>query len=207
MGEAEPIMNHQSIHAQANRFAVLLPRQWSMITWVTVALRFAAALGIFIHPLAGMLASFFMDWFDSYLLIQWAGFSREEYHALDKNLDQVWSIVMLVAGFATPYWLLLSILYLYRLLGHVVYLKTCDTRIFLLFPNVFEFAFLWFVAFAPWSTAHFDMWHSLIVLTALKLIQEVILHWIWPARLAVMKRRWRGYSPVLRALGWRRLGI
>lgn len=168
----------------------------------TVLLRLTAAGLIFFYPLLGMLSSFFLDWFDSYLLIQKAGISRKQYHMIDKNIDQVWSIVMLIVGFMTPYSLVLAGLFLFRLLGHIFYLNTRDTRVFLFFPNVFEFAFFWFVACSqPYSH------QALILLTLLKLVQEVSLHWIWPARLRSMKKHWHGYSPWLRALGWRRLGI
>lgn len=193
-------------HTERN---ILDPGTWTPIVWTTVLLRLAAAMFIFFQPLVGMLASFFMDWFDAYLLIQRAGISRKQYHVLDKNLDQVWSVVMLIAGWNTPYRMVLAVLFVYRLLGHAVFLVSHDTRIFLFFPNVFEFAFFWFVALLPWvgTFSVHNSWLILILLTMLKMVQEVTLHYIWPARLRYMKKHWNGYSPVLRALGWRRLGI
>ncbi len=202
-------MRKKSNARYAHRFKILDPSTWNPIIWLTVLLRLGAALSILFLPFAGMVASFFMDWFDAYLLIQRAGISREQYHTLDKNLDQVWSVVMLVAGFTTPYRTLLVVLFVYRLVGHAVYVWRDDTRVFLFFPNVFEFAFFWFVALAPWlaSFSAHNLWDVLAVLTGMKLVQEVSLHYIWPARLRSMKQHWHGYSPVLRALGWRRLGI
>jgi len=189
------------------RFAVLRPYGWNTITRITVALRLTAALYIFWNPLWGMLASFFMDWFDSYLLIQRNGFSRNDYEMLDKQLDQVWSVVMLLAGLGTPYGMLLLVLFAFRLLGHAVYLAVKDTRIFLFFPNVFEFAFLWFVALVPLGSTKVAMYTVLVWLVVGKLIQEAILHWIWPAWLSDMKRKRRPYPSVFRALGWNRLGV
>jgi len=190
-----------------NRFAVLRPCFWNTVTRATVALRLTAAVYILWNPLWGMLASFFMDWFDSYLLIQRAGISRKAYHVLDKNIDQFWSAVMLLYGFTTPYWGLLSVLYIFRLAGHAVYIATGNTKVFLLFPNVFEFAFFWFVALAPWSTLAVDYVSALMLLVLVKLVQEYALHWAWPVQLDRMKHNFRGYHPALRVLGWRRLGI
>lgn len=189
--------------------SILDPGVWTPYIWLTVVLRLGAAAYIFFQPLAGMLASFFMDWFDSYLLIQRAGISRAKYHELDKNLDQVWSVVMLIAGWNTPYRMVLVVLYLYRLLGHAAFLLSHDIHVFLFFPNVFEFAFFWFVALVPWigTFSVHNSWLILILLTMLKLVQEVSLHYIWPARLRYMKKHWNGYSPALRVLGWKRLGI
>ena len=191
------------------RFTILRPATWTFFIWFTVILRLIAAGTILFQPLYGMLASFFMDWFDAYLLIQRAGISREAYHTLDKNLDEVWALVMLAVGLATPYRIILTILFLFRLIGHGIYLMTNDTRVFLFFPNVFEFAFFWFVALAPWvgtySVSRFM--ETLLILTVLKVIQELSLHWIWPARLRYMKKHWHGYSPFLRFFGWHRLGL
>lgn len=191
------------------RFAILDPSGWTPIVWITVLLRIAAMSLIPFDPLGGMLASFFMDWFDAYLLIQRARISRAEYHTLDKNLDQLWSVVMLAVGWGTPYRWVLAGLYLYRLVGHAVYLAVHDTRVFLFFPNVFEFAFFWFVALAPWlgpyNISHFRT--VTVVLTVVKLLQEAGLHWFWPAALARMKKRRRGYPRLLKTLGWRNLGI
>lgn len=199
-------MKHRSAR-RTSHLSILHPHRWSVITWVTVIIRIAAALYIIIHPLAGMLLCFFLDWFDAYLLIQHAKLSREEYHALDKNIDQLWSVIMLLVGFSTPFRWVFLFLFMYRLFGHVLYLHLNDTRVFLFFPNVFEFAFLWFVALAPWGTLAVDYRIALVFHTVLKLIQEVALHHIWPKKLLSMKYNRRVYHPWLRALGWNRLGI
>lgn len=201
-------MKARSAH-RPYRFTILQPALWSPVIWFTVSLRVIGALFIFFQPLIGIIISYFLDWFDSYLLIQRAGISRAQYHMLDKNLDEFWSVIMLIVGWHTPFVGLLAGLFVYRLIGHLVYLATNDTRIFLLFPNVFDFVFLWFVALRPWVSVASAMyfWQVIIVLTGLKVIQEIVLHWIWPARLRYMKKHWHGYSPFLRSLGWRRLGI
>lgn len=77
----------------------------------------------------------------------------------------------------------------------------------ILFPNVFEFAFLWFVALAPWGSLQVEFRAAIIFHTALKMIQEFFLHIVWPAKLLRMKRNFRGYHPALRLPGWKRLGV
>lgn len=175
----------------------------------TVVLRLLAAAAIVISPIIGMIASLFLDWFDSYLLIQKAGITRKQYHVIDKNIDQIWSLVMLGVGVFSPYKTLLVRLFVFRLIGHGIYSATHNTRVFLFFPNVFEFVFLWFVALSPWLSRFNNryFWPMFGLLCVLKMVQEYALHWFWPGYLQRMKKKKVAYSPLLRRLGWRHLGI
>lgn len=175
----------------------------------TIVLRLLAATAIVISPIIGMIASLFLDWFDSYLLIQRAGITRKQYHTIDKNIDQIWSLVMLGVGIFSPYKTLLVRLFVFRLIGHGIYSVTHNTRVFLFFPNVFEFVFLWFVALSPWLSRFNNRYFWLVfsALFVLKVAQEYVLHWFWPAYLLRMKKKHVTYTPLLRFLGWKRLGI
>lgn len=179
----------------------------SPLVWLVVAMRLSGIALILVNPLFGMAASFIFDWLDAYLLIQRVGYRQEEYHYLDKNIDQVWSLVMLGVGAKTEYRSFLFFLYLYRLVGHFIFLKIHTPTTFVLFPNFFEPAFVWLVALGPWSGNLLRQTSNmvLVALFAAKILQEVGLHVFWPRYLPQLKRR--GYPPILRSLGWNNPGI
>lgn len=189
--------------------AIRWHRYGEPLVLVVVAARITAALWILWSPVWGMVVSMLLDWIDSYIWIQRGGFTRLEYHFLDKNIDQFWSVCMLISGFIHGAgWVLLG-WFLFRLIGHLIFLLNRHPAVFILFPNVFDFMFIWLVpgVMLGWPEALGPVGYARLGwgLMALKLVQEIVLHGLWPRQLLWLKKH--GYPPLLQRLGWHNVGI
>lgn len=177
--------------------------------WVysVVVARIATSLLLFFSPVIGTVLSFFFDWFDAYILIQVAGISRRAYHKIDKALDEVWSVCMLLVSLQSRYFFLLLFFFVYRLLGQFVFMKTGKTKWFMAFPNIFEFLFVWLILFVPLLniTLFYAIFGGVVVSIILKEMQEVFLHSIWKNFLESHKKT--GYPKYIARFGWHRIGL
>ncbi len=176
---------------------------------VVTFVRLVAALSLFYWPLWGFVVVVLLDWFDSYIVIHRLGFSRVEYQRWDKLVDWASQLVMVVMGSMHGLGVAMILLLLYRLIGHFVFIKTGNTKYFILFPNLIEPAFLWWVAlptFTSWSgfTAVIDDTTGLFILFVLKEIHEVVVHLGSPWAIRKLKQR-GGYPPWMRRLGFHNL--
>lgn len=146
------------------------------------AFRIATSLPVLRWPLAGGLLAIGGDLADLLLrdLVDLGGVG--DYQLLDKALDQVYLALFLVMALR---WhgverRVAVALYLYRLVGSLLFVATGERAVLLLFPNVFEFWFLFVAAIhhlprpLPWTPARVGA--ALAVLTVLKLGQEWALH-------------------------------
>jgi hypothetical protein len=146
------------------------------------AFRVATSLPVLRWPLAGGLLAIAGDLADLLLrdVVDLGGVG--DYQLLDKALDQVYLALFLVVALR---WegverRVAVALYMYRLAGSILFLATDDRTILFLFPNVFEFWFIFVAAIhhlprpLRWTPARVAA--VLGVLTALKLVQEWALH-------------------------------
>lgn len=106
-----------------------------------------------------------------------------DYQAFDKWLDQVYMAAFLFV--AARQWsgvprTIAMALYAFRAAGFVTYEVTGTREVLLLFPNVFEFWFLFVASLPHWQPAFaFTRRNCAIALGALagaKLVQEYVLH-------------------------------
>ena len=149
---------------------------------IIVAFRVVTALPVLRWPLAGGLLAVGGDLADL-LLRDLLGIGETvEYQLLDKLLDQVYLALFLVVALR---WdgveRRVSIaLYLFRLVGVILFLVTDERLVLLLFPNVFE---PWFLLVAllhhrrepvRWTASRVVT--ALAGVTALKMLQEWALH-------------------------------
>ena len=146
-----------------------------------VAFRVATALPVLRWPLAGGLLAIGGDLADL-LLRDLLGIGGLDYQLLDKLLDQVYLLLFLVVALRwSGVERRVSVaLYLYRLVGSVLFLLTDERLLLLLFPNVFE----------PWVLLVALLHHrrepvawtprvlavALAGVTSVKLVQEWALH-------------------------------
>ena len=107
------------------------------------------------------------------------------YQAFDKALDQVYMVVFLIVAlrWQRPARSVSISLFLFRLVGILIFAVTGLRIVLLAFPNVFEFWFL-FVASLPHWRPQFTFSHRnvalvLIPITVLKQVQEFALHGYW----------------------------
>jgi hypothetical protein len=147
-----------------------------------VAFRVATSLPVLRWPLAGGLLAIGGDLADLLLrdLVDLGGIG--DYQLLDKACDQVYLALFLVVALR---WQgverrVAVALYLYRLVGSILFVVTADRAVLFLFPNVFE---PWFILVAAvhhlpepvrWTPARLVA--VLAALTGLKLVQEWALH-------------------------------
>ena len=107
------------------------------------------------------------------------------YQAFDKTLDLVYMVVFLIVAlrWEGPARSVATSLFVFRLVGISIFAATGIRLVLLAFPNVFEFWFL-FVASLPHWRPEFpfsgrNVVLVLILITALKEIQEFVLHGYW----------------------------
>ena len=148
---------------------------------VIAAIRIAGSLPVLRWPLVGGLLAILVDLSDLLLrdLLDLGGVP--DYQSLDKWLDQVYlgAFLLVALRWSGPARTVSIALYLFRLVGFLVFEITHERALLLLFPNVFEF---WFIAVAALGDVRIASWSrgrlaiALIVLTGLKEFQEWALH-------------------------------
>jgi hypothetical protein len=138
---------------------------------------------VFRWALAGGVVAVLVDFSDLFMrnLLELGGVSN--YQAFDKWLDQVYMLAFLAVSlrWTGPARTVSVVLYAYRLLGFVVFEATGSREVLLLFPNLFEFWFL-FVASLTHLRPGFEFTRRNMafaggVLLALKEFQEYVLHY------------------------------
>lgn len=171
--------------------------------WVNsiVILRVLAALLLFFTPLWGTVLVLGLDWLDAYFIIQKGGFTRVEYHALDKRVDWVSQIVMFIIGSYSGYGLLMFLCVFYRFIGFLLHVNSKSTKAYVFFPNLIEPAFLAFIALPILPIGQTT---TFFVLATLKELQEIMLHMYTPRRLSYLRSH-GGYPKWMQALGVRNL--
>ncbi len=170
-----------------------------------VIVRLLTAVSILIWPLWGTIASIIADYFDCFFLMQKMGYTRKMYHILDKNLDWACYITEIIVSLRSPWWPLLSVLILWRLLGHALFLHSEKQWVFLVFGNYFEHAFIWLVA-VPMTGLFSGLspdtyWLIFWILMVAKVVQEAWLHMIWPSYLKSY-----GFPHIVKACGYHNVG-
>jgi hypothetical protein len=149
------------------------------------AVRVLGSLPVLRWPFAGALLAIAVDLSDLVFLNLMAPGALGDYQHWDKALDAVYMVTFLIAAwrhFGRRERRVSAALFAYRLLGVAAYLALGWRALLLVFPNVFEYWFV-FVAgrdrLAPayaLTPARTGAW--LAVLTGLKLVQEYVLH-VW----------------------------
>ena len=143
--------------------------------------RVLGSLPVLRWPFAGALVAMLADLCDLFLM-DWLGGIRN-YQALDKWCDQVYLAAFLVVAlrWPKPQRTIAASLYAYRLVGFGLFELTQARAVLVLFPNLFEFWFV-FVASLPHWRKDYTLNNRNILLVVLPLLflkesQELVLHW------------------------------
>ena len=151
---------------------------------VVVALyRIFGSLPTLKWPLAGGLLAIFVDLTDLFWFQVLDLGGVPDYQMFDKLADQVYLAVFLIVAlrWTGPERTISVVLYVFRIAGFVLFELTGDRAILLVFPNVFEFWFLFIAAlhhFRPamvWTRVQLAV--VLVPLIGAKEVQEWALHW------------------------------
>jgi hypothetical protein len=146
------------------------------------AVRVLGSLPVLRWAFAGAIIAILVDFSDLFLrnLLELGGVSN--YQRFDKVLDLVYMTTFLIValrwrGLARS---IAVALFAFRIVGFVLFEVTESRTVLLLFPNVFEFWFLYVAATLHWRPRHdISPQEAMLVfvpLTALKLFQEYALH-------------------------------
>lgn len=160
---------------------------------IVVAIRLLVPLLIFRHRLAGGIAAMLVDALDVVIIEQIPGGRFHHYHTLDKLLDSYYlSIELFVALRWRNAWARwpAAALFVYRMIGVVLFELTERRIVLFIFPNLFENWWLYVVAVERfWPRLSPRSWGTTLVPLALLLIpkmgQEYLLHfaeaqpWNW----------------------------
>jgi hypothetical protein len=157
------------------------PTAWYVSPWVIFfsVLRTATAFYILINPVWGFVWSLVFDFLDARVMLPYVHVNKLSYDMWDKIFDSVTFVAELIVALTTPYALLMTALFTYRMLGHAVFWSTKKPRVLVWFPNFFETVFFWLLIPRSWY-APFDPFTLLFFLCGVKVVHEVVLHWIWP---------------------------
>lgn len=110
--------------------------------YLVILLRIFVAPLIFIWPLPAIILSVFLDLIDADFAHKII--SKKLYQLIDKNLDLWWFInIIIYSYFNYPdYKIYLLILFIYRLIGQLIYYFSRNRAVLLFFPNFFEWVFI-----------------------------------------------------------------
>jgi hypothetical protein len=153
-----------------------------MGVWIVVVMRLTVPLTIFRWPLVGGVLAIVADTVDI-LFFQWLGFPSIGYHELDKLLDTYYLAIEFVVAqrWDTLPRATASALFVYRVIGVVLFEFTDDRTLLLVFPNLFELYFLFHAArlrYAQTPQLTFNQtFAALGVLLIPKMGQEYSLHY------------------------------
>ena len=151
---------------------------------VVIALyRIGGSLPVLRWPLAGGLLAVFVDLTDLYLMNVLDLGGLPNYQVFDKVADQVYLAAFLVVAlrWTGPERTISIVLYAFRMVGFVLFELTGERAVLLLFPNLFEFWFLFVAALHhvrpgfAWTRTRLAV--VLVPLLVAKEVQEWALHW------------------------------
>lgn len=149
---------------------------------VVGAVRVLGSLPVLRWAFAGAIIAILVDLSDLFLFNLLGGLPNY-YQRFDKYVDQVYLALFLVValrwrGLARD---IAVALFAFRLVGFLAFEATDSRAILLVFPNVFEFWFLYVAAILHWRPRHVvtarEAAIALVPLTAAKLFHEYVLHW------------------------------
>ncbi len=154
----------------------------STIYLVSCVTRLVIPFFLWRYPFAVTVGSVVLDTFDvEFFRLATSSTKVNLYQVLDKSLDFYWYVFAFIYTLTTPYWGLFAVLFSLRLIGMVVFLVTDERRVFMLFPNIFENFFVFYVVVQT-----FPVFSSLLeyptilwagfLLGVFKVLQEYLVH-------------------------------
>lgn len=144
--------------------------------------RALGSLPVLRWPFAGALIAILVDLSDLFLMNLLDLGGLRDYQRFDKYIDQVYLLTFLIAAqrWHGPARTVAVALYVFRLVGFLLFELTGSRPLLVLFPNVFEFWFVAVAALAHWRPDFaYTRGHVLALLAVclvLKEAQEVIIH-------------------------------
>jgi hypothetical protein len=156
-----------------------------LVFWIVVGARFLIPLTIPRYPLPGILASLVLDAADQTIFQQFPGIRLEGYQGYDKALDIYYLTVAYLSTFCN--WQnhfafqVSRFLFYWRLIGVVLFELTQLRALLLIFPNTFEYFFIFYEAYRlRWDpkrmTRKLVIGAAIFIWVVVKLPQEYWIH-------------------------------
>lgn len=138
---------------------------------VSTVIRLIIPFYLFVNPVWAIILSLFFDGIDGQLFYN-AGYGFKIYNRADKILDYWWYIYLCVYIFIfhEPVFMLALLMFLYRTLGQVIGVITNSEKIYLYFPNFFEWFCILIIAFSAPTVP------ALLISVALAYFVEWLIH-------------------------------
>ena len=156
-----------------------------LVFWVVVAARFLIPLTIPRYPLPGILASLILDAVDQTIFQQFPSINLDGYQGYDKALDIYYLTIAYLSTFCN--WEnrfafhVSRFLFYWRLVGVVLFELTQLRILLLIFPNTFEYFFIFYEAYClRWDPKHMSrkllIGAAVFIWVVIKLPQEYWIH-------------------------------
>ena len=155
-------------------------RTWKTLAVIILLLRILTPLLIFFDPFWVALLLGFLDEIDYSFFLNSQIFTYRKYQQIDKVLDLYYLTALFLASLQWQV-TLLAVLYIYRLIGFIAVYLFKNRKLFLVFPNVFEYLY-WPFAYAFTKDYGFlktlteNIWLFLIPVFLIKLYVEYQIH-------------------------------
>lgn len=173
---------------------------------IAVLLRLIVPLSIFRSPLWGTILSMLLDFWDCPVLSVIESFGNQdvywgiEYHLIDKILDIYYLFFLFFVSFKWKENLARKtsiILFYYRILGSIGFLFTGERILLVLFPNIFENFFLFYLivkkVYPSFRIKGFTMLILILLVVSIpKIIQEYFTHYVKPDSVMLLNK----YTPL-----------
>ncbi|MCJ7827977.1 hypothetical protein MUP65_02435 [Patescibacteria group bacterium] len=134
---------------------------------------------IFYAPLLAVILTLIADSLD-YDFLAFFGVKRQSYQLFDKYLDFGWYIFILIYLSFQPLsvwlWICFVALFVYRLIGEVIFCLTKDEKYLFFFANLFEPVFWLWLIFPALFSHLTTVLVVVFMLLPFKLLQEHIIH-------------------------------
>lgn len=152
------------------------------LAYLNVIYRILVPFLIFSYPILSTFLSIITDTIDGDIF-QRARVKQKTYQLVDKTLDVYWYIFIIIFSFHGEFGHVLFLLFIFRLVGNLLYYILKDRHIFIFFPNIFEPFFCVYVLSLRISWLHVllegeNLFITMLIITVLKIINEVIIHGI-----------------------------
>ena len=145
--------------------------------------RFIGILILFvINPITAILINIVIDFADGPLYKYYFKFSRKMAQYFDKLWDYIYyiALMVLIINLNLQMWWILFILFIYRSVGEIIFFINGNKKIFIYFPNIFEYYTLGFLFIKKLQEITFINSYMIIsifiMITIFKIWNEIFLH-------------------------------
>ncbi len=150
---------------------------------IIAAVRIAGSLPVLRWAFAGAILAILVDFSDLFMMNLLPFGGVQDYQSFDKTVDLAYMVTFVVVALrwsGTPRTVAIA-LFGYRILGVVIFEVSSARGVLLLFPNVFEFWFVFVAGVKRFRPDYEITWRRaavwMIPLLLLKEFQEYVLHW------------------------------